>query len=137
LQQALKNRVFPGLGPVDRAGTQVVTAQGKHNDCGQIGIERKSQASSASLPKKAMEGCRSRGGSFDDISKGEAAVEDMERRNAVQYLLMVYLGAKQWAKMPGEMRTSARRSKGHSYPPQRLEPHPGGVASNAALLERL
>jgi hypothetical protein len=64
-------------------------------------------------------------------------VEDLERRNAVQYLLMVYLDAKPWAKMPEEMRTSERRSKRHSYPPQSLEPHLGVVASNAAWLERL
>jgi hypothetical protein len=64
-------------------------------------------------------------------------VEDMERRNAVQYLLMVYLEAKRWAKMPEEMRKSARRSKEHSYPPKSFEPHPRGGASIAALLERL
>lgn len=54
------------------------------------------------------------------------AVEEMERKNAVQYLLMVYLGANGPARMSEEMRTSEHGSKRRPYPRQSSESHPGG-----------
>jgi len=59
-------------------------------------------------------------------------VEEVEGRTAVQYLLMVYLGAKRSERMPAGMRTNERGSKRRSYPPQSLESHPGVVTPNAA-----
>jgi len=63
-------------------------------------------------------------------------MEDMERKNAMQYVLMVYLDEKRWAKMPEETRTSECRSKRRSYPPQSSESRPVVAVSNSALLER-
>jgi hypothetical protein len=63
-------------------------------------------------------------------------MDDMERRNAVQYMLMVYL-RKRWAKRPEERGTSECWSKRCAYPQQGLESPPGLAASNAAFLERL
>lgn len=58
--------------------------------------------------------------------EGRTAVEEMEGRNAVQYLLMVYLGAQWSPKMPAEVRVNERGSKRRSSPPQSFESHPRG-----------
>ena len=55
----------------------------------------------------------------------------------MQYMLMVYLEGKRWAKRPEERGTSEWWPRRRSYPPQSLESRPGVAASNAALLERL
>ena len=57
-------------------------------------------------------------------------MEDMERRNAMQYMLMVYLDEKRWA------RTSEPGSKRRSYPPQSSESRQGVALSNSASPER-
>jgi hypothetical protein len=63
-------------------------------------------------------------------------MEDMERRNVMQYMLMVYLDEKRWAKMPEEMRTSGPGSKRRSYPLQSWESRHGVALSKSASPER-
>ncbi len=51
-------------------------------------------------------------------------MEDLQRRNAMQYMLMVYLDGGRWAKMAEETRAGGRRAKGGPYPRQSLESRP-------------
>src|SRR5208283_1816772 len=87
-------------------------------------------------PYKEKRGVVSIAGRFIRLHiEGRTAVEEIEGRNAVQYLLMVYLGAKGSAKIPAAMRTNERGSKRYSYRHRALNRTPGVVTSNAASLE--
>jgi len=63
-------------------------------------------------------------------------MEDMERTNAMQYMLMVYLDANRWAKAPEGMRKGRHHPKRHPYPLQRSESRPAMAQSTFASYER-
>jgi len=69
------------------------------------------------------------------IRKEETAVEDMERTNAMQYMLMVYLDTNRWAKTPEGMRTGRQSPKRHPYPLARSESRPAMAHSIFASSE--
>jgi hypothetical protein len=77
-----------------RSSTLAVTVQENHNDCGRIahGTRERADAAPAAI-KKDIDCCRSRCGSFDYLSKERTAMEDPERRTAIQWIADALLGA--------------------------------------------
>jgi hypothetical protein len=63
-------------------------------------------------------------------------MEELQRRNALQYLLMVYLDEERWAKMPEETRADGRRSNGGSEPVQNSESRPSPEEPSCLLNSR-